>query len=228
MLGSLYHTSLKWFPRLTEFWSLYEFPQQWKSYRVAAAHTMQIRVIKTLERGQVQELKFISRNRKWMSTDKRLLSRLRFVDVWSTDDSELQKYSLFRILISLLNTYTVAACLLFLKLYLYLEILPALKSLSYYWSRKCVMAVISNFRSTITSILNRNVLQMSFLGTLCLRVCKKNSLISATLHRLLIHHNLIHVPVHFTTYFGHIRPPSGIYVRQLLYCIVSLCLRRKI
>lgn len=121
----------------------------WVSAAVAATHTMQIRVIKTLERGRVQELKFISSNRKWMSTDKRLLSRLRFVDVWSTVDSELQKYSLFRILISLPNTYTVAACLLFLKLYLYLEILPALKSLSHYWSRKCVMAVISNFRSNI-------------------------------------------------------------------------------
>jgi hypothetical protein len=144
VLGSLYHSRLKWFLCLTEFWSLYEFLQQWKSYRVAAAaHTMQIRVIKTLERGRVQELKFISSNRKWMSKDKRLLSRLRFVDVWSTDDSELQKYSLFRISISLPNTYIVAACLLFWKHFFIWKFFLLLR-VCHYWRRKCVMTVITS------------------------------------------------------------------------------------
>jgi hypothetical protein len=57
---------------VTELWSLYGFLQQSKSYRAAAAaaHTMQIRVIKTLEGGRVQGLTFISLNPKWIGWAK--------------------------------------------------------------------------------------------------------------------------------------------------------------
>jgi len=68
-----YYSSFQWFLRVTELWSLYGFLQQSKSYRAAAAaaaHTMQISVIKTLEGGRVQGLKFISRNPKWIGWAK--------------------------------------------------------------------------------------------------------------------------------------------------------------
>jgi hypothetical protein len=66
-----YYFSFQWFLRVTELWSLYRFLQQSKSYRAAAAHTMQISVIKTFDRGHVQGLRFISLNPKgigWAKT----------------------------------------------------------------------------------------------------------------------------------------------------------------